>query len=239
MTRRACTPRRWIVWPPATFGTLPKRPGAPPSAPSTLSYWRAPATSPLSPRHHQGLAINGRGRPGGARPAKPILCEAGLSARKLLLHRLVRAYRGYRAPHPRDGGLYPRCSPPCGDVGRASHERAPGPHPPSRRPTRAPAPSHPRPPQRVTGVLPHHPRSPRSPPRARRPRLPPRPLPPTAIADADAAPTERRLDALRCFRDSLARPADTRALAARFAATDAERDLADAIPSLLSLLESP
>ena len=72
------------------------------------------------------------------------------------------------------------------------------------------------------------------------------------IADADAAPTERRLDALRRFRtvcchsreggnpgseaESDAR--DLADLAAQFAATGAERDLADAIPSLLSLLES-
>ena len=64
------------------------------------------------------------------------------------------------------------------------------------------------------------------------------------IADARAAPTARRLDALRRFHDTLARPAsahDATALAdlaARFVATDAERDLADAIPSLLSLLDS-
>lgn len=64
------------------------------------------------------------------------------------------------------------------------------------------------------------------------------------IADADAAPPARRLVALRRFRDTLARPAaasDARTLAdlaAQFAATEAERDLADAIPSLLSLLES-
>ena len=64
------------------------------------------------------------------------------------------------------------------------------------------------------------------------------------IADARAAHTARRLDALRRFRDTLARPAAAPAartladLAAEFAATGAERDLADAIPSLLSLLES-
>ena len=63
------------------------------------------------------------------------------------------------------------------------------------------------------------------------------------IADARAAPTDARLDALRRFRDTLARPAsahDATALAdlaAQFAATDAERDLADAIPSLLSILD--
>ncbi len=64
------------------------------------------------------------------------------------------------------------------------------------------------------------------------------------VADARAAPTDARLDALRRFRHTLARPAPARDaaaladLAAQFAATDAERDLADAIPSLFALLDS-
>ena len=65
------------------------------------------------------------------------------------------------------------------------------------------------------------------------------------IADARAATPTRRLVALRCFRATIARPAgaeDARALsalAARFAASDAERTLADSLPVQLSLLESP
>ncbi len=83
------------------------------------------------------------------------------------------------------------------------------------------------------------------------------------IADARAAPTDARLDALRRFRDTLSRAPSRHSrertsprttirggnprshdaaaladLAAQFAATDAERDLADAIPSLLALLDS-
>ncbi len=74
------------------------------------------------------------------------------------------------------------------------------------------------------------------------------------IADARAAPADARLDALRRFRDTLAHAPsrhsresgnppshDATTLAdhaAQFAATDAERDLADAIPSLLALLDS-
>ena len=64
------------------------------------------------------------------------------------------------------------------------------------------------------------------------------------IADARAATPTRRLVALRRFRSMLARPAgaeDARALsalAARFAASDAERTLADSLLVQLSLLES-
>ena len=64
------------------------------------------------------------------------------------------------------------------------------------------------------------------------------------IADARAATPTRRLDALRRLRATIARPAvaeDARALAAlaaRFAATDAERALADSLLTQLSLLDS-
>ena len=64
------------------------------------------------------------------------------------------------------------------------------------------------------------------------------------IADARAAPPARRLDALRRFRHTLDRPASApdattlADIAVQFAATGAERDLAAAIPSLLSLLDS-
>ena len=64
------------------------------------------------------------------------------------------------------------------------------------------------------------------------------------IADSRAVSPARRLDALRRFRDTLARPASERDataladLAAQFAATDAERDLAAALPSLFSMLDS-
>ena len=65
------------------------------------------------------------------------------------------------------------------------------------------------------------------------------------IADARAATPTRRLVALRRFRATIARPAGVKdaralsALAARFAASDAERTLADSLPVQLSLLESP
>ena len=64
------------------------------------------------------------------------------------------------------------------------------------------------------------------------------------IADSRTATPTRRLIALRRFRATIARPAgadDARALAtlaARFAATDAERALADSLPTQLSLLDS-
>ena len=64
------------------------------------------------------------------------------------------------------------------------------------------------------------------------------------IADSRAATPTRRLVALCRFRATIARPAvaeDARALsalAARFAATDAERALADSLPAQISLLES-
>ena len=83
------------------------------------------------------------------------------------------------------------------------------------------------------------------------------------IADASAAPTGARLLALRSFRDTLARAPSRHSrertsprttirggnppshdatalahLASQFAATDAERDLAAAIPSLFSILDS-
>ena len=70
-------------------------------ATEALVLARTGQPSPRSPDVTRALRTIAR-RPVSAQLAVPVLRATSGPARRLLLHRLVRAYRGHPTPHPRD-----------------------------------------------------------------------------------------------------------------------------------------